>query len=65
MTHLRKLLVAVWEFIVGEDWRIALGVVTALALTALLADAGVPAWWLTPLAVLALLALSVTRAARR
>jgi hypothetical protein len=65
MTRLRKLLVAVCEFIVGEDWRIALGAVAALALTALLADAGVPAWWLTPLAVLALLALSVRRAARR
>jgi hypothetical protein len=65
MKGLSKLLAAVWEFLVGEDWRIALGAVTALALTALLADIGIPAWWLTPLAVLAVLALSVRRAARR
>jgi hypothetical protein len=38
--------------------------VAALALTALIADVGVSAWWLMPLAVLALLGWSVRRAAR-
>jgi hypothetical protein len=53
-----------WDFIVGDDWRIAAGVIVALAATAALAGAGVPAWWLLPLAVAALLALSLRRATR-
>jgi hypothetical protein len=55
---------AVWEFVVGDDPAIALGVVVALGATALIASAGAPAWWVMPLAVLALLALSLRRAAR-
>jgi hypothetical protein len=58
-------LLAVWEFVVGDDWRTAVGVVLALALTAAIAGAGVAAWWVTPLAVLALLALSIRRELRR
>lgn len=53
----------VWNFVVGDDWRTALGVVLALALTALLASGGVAAWWVMPLAVVVLLALSLRRAA--
>jgi len=64
MTRASVLLAGVWDFVVGDDWRTALGVVVALALTALLADASISAWWVMPLAVLALLALSIRRAAR-
>lgn len=53
----------VWDFVVGDDWRTAVGVVLALALTALLAAVGVAAWWTMPLAVVVLLALSLRRAA--
>lgn len=53
-----------YDFIVGDDWRIAAGVVLALGLTAGLAAAGIPAWWSLPLAVVALLALSLHTAAR-
>jgi predicted ABC-type sugar transport system permease subunit len=53
-----------WDFIVGDDWRIAAGVIVALAATAALAAATVPAWWLLPLAVAALLGLSLRRATR-
>jgi hypothetical protein len=53
-----------WDFIVGDDWRIAAGVVAALALTAALAHAGITAWWLLPLAAAAMLAVSL-RSARR
>ena len=55
----------VWEFIVGDDWVSALGVVVALGVTAALAGAGVAAWWVMPVAVVALLALSLHRAAGR
>jgi hypothetical protein len=53
-----------WNFIVGDDWRVAAGVGVALALTALLAHDGVNAWWLLPVAVALLLADSVRRASR-
>ena len=53
-----------WDFIVGDDWRIAAGVIVALAATAGLAAATVPAWWLLPLAVAVLLGLSLRRATR-
>jgi hypothetical protein len=55
---------AVWEFVVGDDPLTAFGVVAALGVTALIAGAGAPAWWVMPVAVLALLALSLRRAAR-
>jgi hypothetical protein len=56
---------AVWEFIVGDDWVSAVGVVIALGVTAAIAGAGGAAWWFMPVAVLALLASSLHRAARR
>ena len=51
-----------WNFIVGDDWRVAAGVAAALALTWLLSDAGLNAWWLLPAAVALVLALSLRRA---
>ena len=64
MTRVRAFPAAVWEFVVGDDWRTAIGVALAIALTALIAAAGVSAWWVMPLAVVGLLALSIRRAAR-
>jgi hypothetical protein len=64
MTRVQALLAGVWEFVVGDDWRTAVGVVFALALTALLADAAIAAWWVMPPAVVGLLALSIRRSAR-
>jgi hypothetical protein len=53
-----------WDFVVGDDWRIALGAVLALAATRVASDAGVPAWWIVPVAVVLVLVLSVWHAAR-
>lgn len=53
-----------WDFVVGDDWRIAAGVVVALATTVGLVHARVPAWWLLPLAALAMLAVSLLSARR-
>jgi len=49
----------VWDFVVGDDWRIAVGVVVALGLTAGLAHASWSAWWVLPAAVIVLLGASV------
>jgi hypothetical protein len=64
MTRASALLAGVWDFVVGDDWRTAIGVVLALGLTALAAAAGISAWWVMPLAVLGLLELSIRRASR-
>ncbi len=63
MTRLRALLGFVWEFVVGDDWVIAAGVVLALGATALIAESG-PGWWVLPSAIAFLLSFSVWRAAR-
>jgi hypothetical protein len=64
MSAARTALFAIWEFVAGDDWRTAVGVVLALALTAAIAAAGIAAWWVTPIAVVALLALSLRRELR-
>jgi hypothetical protein len=48
-----------WDFVVGDDWVAAAGVIAGLALTAALA-----AWWVLPIAVAIVLTMSVLRAAR-
>ena len=53
-----------WDFIVGDDWRVAAGLAIALALTWMLEREGVSAWWVLPPAVGLLLAESVWREAR-
>jgi hypothetical protein len=53
-----------WNFLVGDDWRVAVGIVIAFGLTALLAATSVPAWWLLPLAVAGVLWLSLRRVVR-
>ena len=51
-----------WDFVVGDDWRAALGVVIALGATAALVAAGLNAWWLMPIGVAAVLFVSLRRA---
>ena len=48
-----------WDFVVGDDWRIALGVAIGLGITAVLADNAVTAWWLLPVVVAVMLSMSV------
>jgi hypothetical protein len=52
-----------WDFVVGDDWLTAAGVVVAIGVTASLVAGGVDAWWLLPVAVAVLLATSLRRAA--
>jgi hypothetical protein len=55
-----------YDFIVGDDWLVALGVLLALAITyaaSRVTDA--PVWWIIVVAVTILLPLSVFRATSR
>jgi hypothetical protein len=54
-----------YGFIVGDDWRVAVGVAIALAITWTLAHANVNAWWVMPPAVVGLLWLSLAREVRK
>jgi hypothetical protein len=51
----RHVALAVWDFVVGDDWRLALAAVMAIGLTAAVCALGLPAWWLAPLVALAAL----------
>ena len=64
MSRLRAIALGVWDFVVGDDWRTAAGVVVALVITGAVAGTAVAAWWIMPVAVLLILALSLRRAAR-
>ena len=52
-----------YDFVVGDDWTIAVGVVVAVAVTAVVAATGLPAWPVLRVAVIVGLAWSVNRAA--
>ncbi|HYQ11675.1 MAG TPA: hypothetical protein VEP92_11030 [Gaiellaceae bacterium] len=53
-----------WNFVVGDDWRVAALVAVAIGATAALEAGGVTTWWLLPLAVPLILWLSLRRAIR-
>jgi hypothetical protein len=65
MTRARQLIRFLWDFVVGDDWRIAVGVAVALLLTLVLSDNGVATWWLLPLVVAVMLSVSVWSVARK
>jgi hypothetical protein len=54
-----------YDFIIGDDWRIAAGVVVTITGVFATAHHGINSWWLLPLAVAALLMLSVAHEMRR
>lgn len=53
-----------YDFIVGDDWTIAVAVVAALAITLALTRAHLGVWWFLPIVVIAFLGASLWRAAR-
>jgi hypothetical protein len=58
--------VAFWiDYIFGDDWTVAAAIGVALLATWGLVRAGVPAWWLLPLAVLAAVVRSLRAAVLR
>ena len=54
-----------YDFVIGDDWLIAAGIVVALMITASSSTTGVAGWWIVPVAVVILLPLSLWRATRR
>jgi hypothetical protein len=62
--RVRALAKFLYDFVIGDDPLIAIVVAAALGLTAVLAGADAPAWWVLPVAVTAVLSLSLSRATR-
>jgi hypothetical protein len=62
MSGLRAFAVFCYDFIIGDDWRLALSVVLGLTATAALAHQDVSAWWMLPAFVGVASGLSLRRA---
>lgn len=65
MSRLVGLARFLYEFVVGDDITIAVGVIAALAVTAAFPSVGGGAFWIVPAVVVALLGVSVARVARK
>jgi len=48
-----------YDFVIGVDWRIAVGVVAALAITYAVSTTSTSAWWVLPAAVAVVLPTSL------
>ncbi len=62
MRFLRRFVRFWYAFVVGDDWRLAVGVVAIVAVVDAAAHRGLDAWWLFPVGVTALLWVSLRRA---
>ncbi|HVM67059.1 MAG TPA: hypothetical protein VMU14_19480 [Acidimicrobiales bacterium] len=51
-----------YDFVVGDDWRVAAGVVLGVGATALVAQTALAAWWVLPFTVALTLAWSLRHA---
>ncbi len=65
MTRVRTFLRFLWDFVIGDDWRIAAAVAAALVLTLVMSNGGITAWWLLPVVVVVMLSVSVWAVARQ
>jgi hypothetical protein len=66
MTGRLKAFAQFWyDFVVGDDWRVAVAVLAALALTYAVSTTSAPAWPILPAVVAVLLPLSLWRVVRR
>lgn len=54
-----------YDFVVGDDWRVAVGVVIALLATLEVSESTSTGWWIVPVVVVILLPYSLWRAIRR
>ncbi|MGH8860230.1 MAG: hypothetical protein ACRDVG_03175 [Jatrophihabitantaceae bacterium] len=60
-----KAFAAFWyDFVVGDDWRVAVGVVAALGITYAVSRSDVPSWWIVPAGLVIVLPVSLVLALR-
>ena len=64
MNHVRGFGRFWWDFVVGDDWRLAAGGLVALATAGLVANTRIAGWWVAPAVVIVTLVASLGRARR-
>lgn len=65
ISRLRAFAAFWYDFVIGDDWRVAVGIVVALAVTYGVSRSSLASWWIVPVAVLILLPYSLWRATAR
>jgi hypothetical protein len=63
--RVKAFLAFLYDFVVGDDWRIAVGVVAGLAVTWAVSGTTVPSWWIMPVLLVVLLPASLWLAVRK
>jgi hypothetical protein len=63
--RVRAFLAFLYDFVIGDDWRIAAAVVVGLAVTYAVSQTSVPAWWVMPALLVIALPATLWRATRR
>jgi hypothetical protein len=61
---IKAVVLFLWDYIVGDDWTVAALIALGLLAAWRLVEAGVAAWWLLPVVVLAANVQSLRRAVR-
>ena len=65
MSRVRQLGRFLYDFVIGDDWRLAGGAALALALAGVVSRADESAWWVAPPVIAFLLGVIVLRARPR
>ncbi|HLI55200.1 MAG TPA: hypothetical protein VKU88_12800 [Acidimicrobiales bacterium] len=65
MSRLRSFGEFWYDFVVGDDWRVAAAVIAALIVTWAVSTSGAAAWWAAPAAVAVILPYSLWRSIAR
>ena len=63
--RIKAVVVYCYDFVVGDDWRVAVGVALALLATWAISTTTVAAWWVMPVSVTILLPFSLWRAVKQ
>jgi hypothetical protein len=65
MNRIWSMIIAVprflYEFIVGDDWTVAVAVLAGLVVTAVLNANHIVAWWLMPIVAIVMTGISIRR----
>jgi hypothetical protein len=63
--RVRAFLAFLYDFVIGDDWRIAVAVVAGLAVTYAVSQTSVPSWWVMPALLVIALPATLWRATRK
>jgi len=65
VTAFKNFMAFLYDFVVGDDWRMSVAVILGLVATGFAVRSGLNPWWLLPLFVAAGLGISLRRVVRK